>query len=77
VDPRRAIALLAGVEDLSDLTNEAFTAGGALSPLRRCPPLGVEPAMSDAEHSAHQPDGMIGGVGGDEGELRAHVFAAH
>jgi hypothetical protein len=68
---------LAHLEDLPDLTGEVVTPGSALGPPRGRPLPGVEPAVSDTEHLAHQPDGMIGGVGGDERELHAHVFAAH
>lgn len=37
---------------------------------------GMKPTARHAENPAHQTYGMLGHVGGDEGELRAHVFAA-
>jgi hypothetical protein len=77
VDPRRAIAALAGLEGVPDLPDAVFTPGSALGPLRRRALPGVKPAAGDVEHPAHEPDGVKRRMGGDEGELRAHVFAAH
>jgi hypothetical protein len=75
--PRRAIALPAGLEDLPDLANEVVTPGSALGPLRHRALPSVNSAAGNVEHPAHEPDGVFGSMGGDEGELRAHVYAAH
>src|SRR5512135_1925905 len=37
----------------------------------------MKPAARHAENPAHQAYGMLGPVGGDEGELHVPVFAAH
>jgi hypothetical protein len=77
VNPRCTIAPLADLEDLPDLLEELLARGSALGPLWGRALPSVEPAASDTEHPAHEPDGVLGSMGGDEGELRAHVFAAH
>src|SRR5512132_4397776 len=76
VNPRGAVPLPAGLEDLPNLSDKNLTPGGALGSCGRRPPPGMKPAARDAENPAHQTYGMLGHVGGDEGELRVHVFAA-
>jgi hypothetical protein len=37
----------------------------------------VKPAGADRQNPAHQPDGVLRSLGGNEIELRFHGFAAH
>ena len=75
--PRRAVAPLALLEDLPDLGPEPVTPGSAFGSLWGRTPPGVEPAVSNPQDPAHEPDGVPGSMGGDESVLRLHVFAAH
>src|SRR5512132_4293146 len=77
VNPGGAVPLPAGLEDLPNLSDKNLTPGGALGSCGGRPPPGMKPAARHAENPAHQTYGMLGHVGGDEGEFRVHVFAAH
>ena len=77
MDPRRAIALLAVLEDRTDLINQRIPPRPSRRPVAGCAAPGVEPAAAHAKHPAHQTDSVIGDVGGNEAEFFAHVFAAH
>ncbi len=59
MDPRHAVAPLALSEDLPDLGPEPVTTGSALSSLWGRTPLGVEPAVSDAQDPTHEPNGVL------------------
>ena len=59
MDPRRAVAPLALLEDLPDLGPEPATPGNAFSSLWGRTPPGVEPAVSNPQNPAHEPDGVL------------------
>ena len=59
MDPRCAVAPLALLEDLPDLGPEPATPGSTLSSLWGRTPPGVEPAMSNPQDPAHEPDGVL------------------
>ena len=77
MDPRRAIALLALKEDRLDLGSQTVTSSRAFGPPGRSTSPSIIAATGDADDKAHEPDGVLGGVGGDERKLRGHVFVAH
>ena len=76
-DPRRPMAALARLEARSDLPDQLRTPGSALGSLRTPALPGVIPAPRDAEHPTEKANGVFGCMGGDEGELGLHGFAAH
>ena len=59
MDPRCAVAPLALLEDLPDLGPEPATPGSTLSSLWGRTPPGVEPAVSNPQDPAHEPDGVL------------------
>ena len=77
MDPRCAVAPLALLEDPPDFGPEPVTLGSALNSLWGRTSPGVEPAVSNPQDPAHEPDGVLWSMGGDESVLRLHVFAAH
>ena len=77
VNPGGTVPLPAGLEALPNLNDKNLTLGGALGSCGSRPLPGMKPAAGYAQNPAHQTYGVLGQVGGDEGELRAHVFAAH
>ncbi|MEO1405626.1 MAG: hypothetical protein AAFV54_03950 [Pseudomonadota bacterium] len=77
VDARRAVAPLALLEDLADPESQCTAHRLARRPFRRGGAPGVEPAGADRQRPAHQPDGVLRTVGGDEVELGPHCLAAH
>ena len=70
MDPRRAIALLALKEDRLDLGTKTVTSSRAFGPSGRSTLPSIIAATGDADNKAHEPDGVLGGVGGDERKLR-------
>lgn len=77
VNPGGTVPLPAGREALPNLNDKNLTLSGAFGSCGSRPLPGMKPAAGHAENPAHQTYGVLGQVGGDEGELRAHVFAAH
>ena len=59
MDPRRAVAPLALLEDLPDLGPEPATPGSVFSSLWGRTPPGVEPAVSTPQNPTHEPDGVL------------------
>ena len=54
-----AVAPLALLEDLPDLCPEPVTPDSAFSSLWGRTPPGVEPAVSNPQDPAHEPDGVL------------------
>ena len=63
VDARCAIALLAVLEDHTDLINQRIPPARSRRPVRGCAAPSVKPAPAHARHPAHQTYGVIGEVG--------------
>ena len=77
IDPWCAVALLALEEDRLDLGTKTVTPGSTLGPPGYGALPGIVAAAGDADDPAHEPDGVLGRVGGDERVFRPHVFVAH
>jgi hypothetical protein len=77
MDPGRAVAPLAGLEDLPNRARQDRTPGSALGSEGIAALPGVKPAARHAEGPAHQAHGMLSHMGGDKRKLCAHGFAAH
>ncbi len=77
MDPRSTVALLAREEDRFDLDTKTVALGSTLGPPWRHALPSIIAAAGDAYDPTHEPDGMLGSMGDDEGKFRLHVFVAH
>ena len=77
MDSWRTVAALAALGDLPDLGDEGIPPCLSLG-AQWCPaPPVVEPAATNSQDGAHEADGVLGSMGGDEHELGRHIFVAH
>ena len=69
MDTGRAVPLFACLENHTDLIDKQVVFGGTIRSGQRWVAPGVEPASTDAEHTAHQADCVIDSMGSVASEI--------